>query len=83
MAKKNTDFHAMKYVCEICDYTSKNRSDYNLHCLTMKHKKLENAKNANKKTENTENINFQCVCGKIYKHQSSLCSIRRNVNMRR
>ena len=56
MAKKNTDFHAMKYVCEICDYTSKNRCDYNLHCLTMKHKKLKNAKNANngKKANNSK-----------------------------
>ena len=72
MAKKNTDILAMKYVCEICDFRSKNRCDFNLHCLTMKHKKLENAKNANKKTENSENINFQCLCGKIYKHQSSL-----------
>jgi len=33
---------AKKFNCEICDYSCRNRFDYNKHLLTLKHKKNEN-----------------------------------------
>jgi len=72
MAKKISENLAKFYICENCDFKSKNKSDYNTHCLTIKHKRLINAKNANKISENLANNEYICSCGKIYKHQSSL-----------
>ena len=72
MAKNFSENLGKKYVCDFCDFNSKNKCDYNKHCLTIKHKRLKNAKNANKISENLGNEEFVCICGKVYKHQSSL-----------
>ena len=72
MAKKISENLAKFYICENCNYKSKNKSDYNIHCLTIKHKRLTNAKNTNVISENLANKEYKCCCGKIYKHQSSL-----------
>ena len=55
-----------KYCCEKCDFTSCNKKDYTRHLLTDKHKNLTNP---NKKTPENP---FLCICGKSYKHSSSL-----------
>jgi hypothetical protein len=72
MANKISEKLATIYICENCDFKSKNKCDYNIHCHTIKHKRLTNAKNANKISENLANNEYRCCCGKIYKHQSSL-----------
>jgi hypothetical protein len=72
MAKKISENLAKFYICENCNYKSKNKCDYNIHCLTIKHKRLTNAKNTNVISENLAKKEYKCCCGKIYKHQSSL-----------
>jgi len=62
VAKTRQDFY-----CEICDYICKKKSDFNKHLITTKHKILINP---NKKVA----TQFMCICGKTYKHASSLCS---------
>ena len=72
MTNKISENLAKKYVCFLCDFYSNNKSDYNIHCLTKKHKKLENTNNTNKISEILANTDYQCICGKSYKHMSSL-----------
>ena len=58
------------FLCEPCDYKCCKQSEYNKHILTNKHKNLQNP------TSNPTSIisekNHICICGKIYKHSSTL-----------
>ena len=80
MAKKISENLAKFYICDNCNYKSKNKSDYNIHCLTIKHKRLTNAKNTNVISENLAKNEYTCCCGKIYKHQSSLSKHKKLCN---
>jgi hypothetical protein len=55
-----------KYCCEICDFNTYNKKDYTRHLTTEKHNKLTNCYIKNPKYP------FACICGKSYKHSSSL-----------
>jgi hypothetical protein len=58
---------ANKFVCEYCNYNCSKKSDYDKHLSTNKHKILQNPiQNIVDKSE------IQCVCGKKYKHSSTL-----------
>jgi hypothetical protein len=72
--KKNPK-KSQQYLCEICNYFTYNKKDYNKHLLTNKHK-ITNFPNENlQKIPNETPIEkkFECICGKKYKHMSSLC----------
>ena len=73
---KNPTNKKKYYVCDFCNYNTFSRKDYNKHLLTDKHNKLTNT-NLDKKEipENPIKVEkiYKCNCGKIYKHQSSLC----------
>jgi hypothetical protein len=69
METKNSPKVANKFYCEKCDYGCYNKSDYNKHLSTRKHIILINP---NKNSPKVANI-YECICGKIYKHASSLC----------
>jgi len=60
----------VSYVCEDCNYSTSKKSQYNRHLLTEKHKRviILNA---------ISNDNFECECGKIYKHKPSLYNHKR------
>jgi len=61
-----------KYYCKKCDFTSKNKKDFNRHLSTTKHK-MDNVDNKwiTKKTPN--NNSYECmVCRKKYKYASGL-----------
>ena len=73
MTKNLTQKNVKKFYCIFCDFGSNNKTDYNMHLLTKKHNKLTMAKNTNKISQNLANNIFMCDCGKVYKHQSSLC----------
>jgi hypothetical protein len=69
---ENADENADKYFCENCDFKCSKKSNFDKHLLTLKHNNVsekmpENAENA----ENAENKST-CVCGKFFKHPSSL-----------
>ena len=55
-----------QYSCEICNYITKDKHDYSKHINTTKHK--------NNISNNVEEPTiYICLCGKQYKHASSLC----------
>ena len=65
--QKSSVFH-----CLFCDYVTSSSKDFNKHCLTQKHKKLTNANDLSQISSKNPEI-FNCVCGNVYKHMSSLC----------
>ena len=73
MTNNLTQKNVKKFYCIFCDFGSNNKTDFNLHLLTNKHKKQQMTKNTNIITHNLANNIFKCDCGKVYKHQSSLC----------
>jgi hypothetical protein len=54
------------YNCNACDFNSSNKKDYTRHILTAKHLRIIN-------NTNFTPGEYQCVCGKKYKHMSGLC----------
>jgi hypothetical protein len=65
----------LNYICETCDFITCNKKDYSRHLLTVKHISLTNP---NLKTQ--KNPIFNCICGKSYKHSSSLCGHKKKCN---
>jgi len=67
------------FFCEKCRFISSNKKDYTRHLSTDKHKILINP---NKKTQKTpyDNQSYFCICGKKYKHLSSLCAHNKKCN---
>jgi len=74
---------AKKFNCEICDYSCRNRFDYNKHLLTLKHKKNENgnkmetleiALDLQKMPKSPKSLDvFTCEnCQREYKNKSGL-----------
>jgi len=55
------------FECINCNFKCSKNSEFERHKLTAKHQRLTNP---NKKTPNL----YSCVCGKSYKHQSTLCA---------
>lgn len=59
------------FYCESCKFTCKKNSDWNRHISTEKHKKLIRGDNSIKSKHS-------CICGRQYKHLSTLCNHRKN-----
>jgi len=57
--------NAAKFICKNCDFKCFKESNFNAHLLTRKHKILTNPNE--KMPENAEK-NFECECGRQYKH---------------
>ena len=64
-------------ICEMCDYKCSKKSIFNKHLLTAKHKKLIDANN---NIIENKICNFECICGKVFKHNSSLCRHKKKCN---
>ena len=58
------------YVCENCNFKCSKKSNFDKHLLTRKHKILTNPNEKMPKNAAA----FQCECGKVYKHNSTLSS---------
>jgi hypothetical protein len=58
-----------KFRCEACDYNTSNKKDFSKHESTQKHK---NKENPNKSYIKNPHTIFDCKCGNIYKHSSTL-----------
>jgi len=69
-----------KFVCEICDFITSNKKDYNRHIQTIKHKYnccqpfSNNSQLLSTEIPNftQENPKFKCICGKNYKDKSGI-----------
>ena len=71
MANEKLQKVADVFVCLSCDYSTCRKSSYDKHLTTDKHYRLINANNNNKNMQKLQE--YQCICGKSYKHMSSLC----------
>jgi hypothetical protein len=60
--------------CICCDYNCCKLSEYNKHLLTNKHKILQNPTQLN-----TQKL-YKCICGKNYKHSSTLYAHKKKNN---
>ena len=69
MTNEKTPKNANNFYCKKCDFSCSKLCDYNRHLTTRKHEILTNTNAKNAKNAKT----FECVCGKQYKHMSSLC----------
>ena len=56
------------YMCEICNYKTGNKKDYNKHLATGKHKKVTNDNDMITQIPTM----VTCLCGNSYKHRSGL-----------
>ena len=56
------------YMCEICNYKTGNKKDYNKHLATGKHKKVTNDNDMITQIPTM----VMCLCGNSYKHRSGL-----------
>lgn len=77
MDYKKTQEKLIKYICEICDYNSCNKNDYNRHLLTLKHKRMTNDDDKNSEKLQT----YLCVCGKEYKYRQGLFKHKKKCNI--
>ena len=62
-----------KYFCEICNYKTNDKSNYEKHLLTAKHKRVTSDTNLVLNT--TEK--YSCNCGKEYKNRQGLYKHRK------
>ena len=76
MTKKNPQLDVYKYRCDECRYNTNNKKDYTKHNGTAKHMRLMNT-NGN----SPKNPQYDCQCGKSYKHMSSLCKHKANCTL--
>jgi hypothetical protein len=63
-----------KFICEFCEYNCCKLSEYNKHLLTNKHKILQNPTHLNNQKT------YKCICGKNYKHSSTLYAHKKKNN---
>jgi hypothetical protein len=66
---KNAEKMPSFFYCQNCDFKCSKNSNYKTHLLTAKHQRLTNS--CQKMPKNANNL--ECICGKNYKHISSLC----------
>lgn len=66
---------SLKFYCSSCDFSCSKKSNFDKHLMTRKHKNLTNP---NEKMPNTNekmpSKKYICICGKEYKHASTLSS---------
>lgn len=82
MPYKNPE-KSQSFNCELCDYITINKKDFNKHLDTIKHKNRTNPynslqnpyKNPQKKSQKSQEkkqTEYLCDCGKKYKHRQTL-----------
>ena len=69
-----------KFHCEICDYFTSRKSQFDRHILTDKHKQQQNSTFINEKVPKSSNA-FTCDCGKDYKDRSGLWRHKKKCNI--
>ena len=75
LGDKNQQKTALKFYCNICDFGTSRKNNYDAHKLTSKHKMVTedyNLAENQQKSSTIINNNFICACGKQYKHRQNL-----------
>tara|TARA_Y100000992_G_C21251195_1_gene485949 strand:+ start:22 stop:912 length:891 start_codon:yes stop_codon:yes gene_type:complete len=73
----------LNFICDSCNYTTRNKYDWNKHILTNKHIKNKHIKNKKISKEikvPIEKQQFICECGKVYKYYSGLSRHKQKCN---
>ena len=70
MTNEHAPKSAKKFSCETCDFVCRSTYERNRHLMTQKHKIRTNT--SEKAWNSANSINVSCLCGKQYKHASSL-----------
>jgi len=80
---KKVDSNKSLFECKTCDYNTSEKSKYNRHILTDKHKKMtQGLYLGEKKAEMAEtNEKFACVCGSSYKYRQGLWKHKQNCHV--
>ena len=74
MTNENSSIKFGDFCCKTCDYITSRKSQYDRHILTKKHLNRINTNDDEVKFQNVpiELKQYNCICGKIFKHASSL-----------
>ena len=82
MTTKKVPFSSELFVCELCDYKSCRKSQYDRHILTAKHINRAKYNQNQEKSSDISNIvsNYNCDCGKSYPFRSSLYNHKKKFN---
>jgi len=75
---KKTPKNSKKFICDICVFGCSNKQDYTRHLSTAKHINLINPNYL----PSTNIKSYICVCGKEYKHSSTLCNHKKNCKIK-
>ena len=67
---------SMIFICDLCNYNTCNKKDYNKHLLTKKHKNITNYNENGIKIPEL----YTCTCGKEYKYRASLFNHKKKCN---
>jgi hypothetical protein len=70
-----------RFFCDVCDYFTSDRKDYNRNLSTAKHNRLINTNKKPEKAEPGESSHFICDCGRKYKHAPSLYNHRKKCSI--
>jgi len=71
--KKNPE-SPYEFNCELCNYRTQHKRDFDKHLFTAKHKRMIN----NDETSYKCPEKFECDCGKLYKFRQGLFSHKKN-----
>ena len=78
---KKTPKNAEKFVCELCDFRCSKQSEWDRHCLTLKHEMVtKGLQNGYKKTPKNATP-FMCSCGKQYNYRQGLSRHKKQCNI--
>jgi len=82
MRPQNIPKNATLFECTTCDFKCSKNSNYKLHLITAKHKRLTNTSHnvGNSKKNAEKKPQFICECGKKYKHRQSLTNHKKICN---
>jgi hypothetical protein len=75
-SNKKIDNNANYFICELCNYNTCNKKDYNKHLLTKKHQNITNYNENGIKVPEL----YKCFCGKEYKYRASLFNHKKKCN---
>jgi len=83
MVIKNPQKSPKKFLCEICDYYTHNKKDFNKHLQTIKHNGNKMVINGNKNPQKIPKNpqNNECICGKDFVYASGLSRHRKICKM--
>ena len=79
--------NSSNFVCELCDYVTSRKSQYDRHLTTRKHKNINkiltnmNIITVKGSTQTTPNSKLKCVCGKYFSHRQSLSVHKKKCNI--